>query len=78
MELGLDTPTLSRISLKYQENPDLALMEAVRQWFKKTDNPQLLDTLEQGINCACNYDYIIMAWVSRGIILISWTVGPSS
>ncbi|XP_064395955.1 uncharacterized protein LOC135342984 isoform X6 [Halichondria panicea] len=43
MELGLDTPTLSRISLRYQNNPDLALMEAVRQWFKKTDNPQLLD-----------------------------------
>ncbi len=39
MELGLDTPTLSRITLRYQENPDLALMEAVRQWFKKTDNP---------------------------------------
>ena len=56
MELGLDTPTLSRISLRYQNNPDLALMEAVRQWFKKTDNPQLLDAslaLEQGMNCAC-------------------------
>ncbi len=41
MELGLDTQTLSRISLRYQENPDLALMETVRQWLKKTDNPHV-------------------------------------
>ncbi len=42
MDLGLDTQTLSRISLRYQENPDLALMEAVRQLFKKADYPRLL------------------------------------